>query len=255
MSKLVDQCKAENDRAQMLETAEEDEDSDDQDINSSPAANSQAVVLYEEDNTKLTEAQELLNHILDQKDAFEKGEPLPIEAGDDSEMYEASMSQADSDIEERQKLSKQEGDLKSRLDKQEQELAQIMKEIQEKEDMLKKAREECDQFLTEEQKADLDNQEMTPASAASKFSSMRSNIIRSDKVVNSQVPEDKIIQEMPEEEDEDDSRLDTIINNAQQFTMNFEHEQSTSQLMDPSNKTPLYQLLEDAKTDEEAQKI
>ena len=202
----------------MLEVNEDEEDDDD----TYQDPNSQALVLYQDESSKLSEAQHLLDHILDQKDAYEKGEPLPIEPEDDSEAYYESISQVDSDAEEQKQLGKEENDLKERLQKQEDELAKIMKEIEQKENMLKEAIQESNKYIDEENTNDDGQIELSAQSAATKFSNLRGKIIRSDKVVNSAVPADKIIEEVPEEDDEEDARLDAMLNEAQNFNIDYE---------------------------------
>lgn len=243
MSKLVKECQRENERVQMLETAEEDEDSDSESGSNYNSEKANAVVLYEDGGSKLSEAQTLLNRILMQKDAIERGVILPIEPGEEEE--------EDKDVEEQKKLDQEENQLKKRLQEQEDYLAGIMKEIEEKEKMLKNAIDENNKYLGIED-LERDSQELSAQSAASKFSSMRSNLRRKDMYINSEVPEDKVIEELPEEDDEEENKLNQMLEEAQNFNIDYEYDQSNNF---DSEKKPLYLQLDEAENDEERQKI
>lgn len=265
MSRLVDECRRDNERAQMLEVDEDEENSDYEGPSQSSSSKnysrkyeldssspSKALVLYQDENTKLSEAEHLLRHLIDQKEAFERGDPLPLEYGDEADEYNEVISNIEADIEKHKSLNKEENELTKRLKEQEDYLAQIMKEIEEKEKMLKDVIIENEKYLEDEYK--LENQEMSARSAATKFSSMRGNILRSDKVVNSAVPADKVIEEVPEEEDEENDKLEEILKGAQNFNIQYEIDQSSHNYKE-ENEKPLYILLGEAKTEEEKQRI
>ena len=107
----------------MLETNEED----DEDNDTENDKNSRALTLYEEDNSKLNEAQQLLARIIKQKEALELGLPFPTEP--DEQLYIES-EQRSLILDENKVLDKQENSLKKQLQEQEDNLANLMKEIE-----------------------------------------------------------------------------------------------------------------------------
>ena len=247
MNRLIEEWRRENERVQMLETNEEDEDDDTQKDDQS-----QAVVLYEEDNSKLNEAQDLLKRIIKQKEALENGLPFPFEAEDQLYLEAEEKSKI---LEENKKLDKVESSLKMKLQEQEDYLAGLMKEIEEKEEMLKKAIEENNKYLDIEEGVNNQEDGISARSAAFKFSSARGNVLRPNRVVNPDVPAEKVIEELHEESDEEEDRLEAMIEAAQNFNNEFEYEQSHTKSVLGEEKTPLFYLLSKATTDEERENI
>ena len=96
-----------------------------------------------------------------------------------------------------------------------------MTEIEEKEKMLKLAVEENNKYLEAEGKMELPSGEISSQAAAYKFSSMRGNAFKLPTGVNTELPTEKIIEEVPEEEDEETFKLDEMIQEAQNFNENF----------------------------------
>ena len=232
----------------MLETAEEDEDDD----NKERDTQSKVVALYEEDNSKLAEAKEFLDLIIKQKEALEKGLPLPTGPGD-----QLAIGSVDNDkiLEENKKLNKVESSLKKQLIEQENYLANLMKEIEEKEEMLKKAIEENNKYLEIEGGVIPQEDGISARSAAYKFSSARGNLLRPNRHVNPNLPNENIIEELHEESDEEEDKLDAMIEAAQNFNNEFEYEQSHSKSIIGEEKTTLFYMLSKATTEEERDKI
>jgi len=248
MSKLIQEWRRENERAQMLETAEEDEDDDDKERDTQ----SKVVALYEEDNSKLAEAKEFLDLIIKQKEALEKGLPLPTGPGDQLAIESVDNNKI---LEENKKLNKVESSLKKQLIEQENYLANLMKEIEEKEEMLKKAIEENNKYLEIEGGVIPQEDGISARSAAYKFSSARGNLLRPNRHVNPNLPNENIIEELHEESDEEENKLDAMIEAAQNFNNEFEYEQSHSKSIIGEEKTTLFYMLSKATTEEERDKI
>ncbi|CAI2376509.1 unnamed protein product [Moneuplotes crassus] len=230
MSLLIQECQKENDQVAMMETNEEDED--DEDYNSTPTKDySQEVVLYSSENTKLDEAQELLDDLTKRFEAYKEGN-FPV----DDDEPEEEQKEAE---EEHKKITAEEGSLKQRLQEQEDNLANIMKEIEEKEALLKKAIEENNKFLAEEGELETvnNNGEISSKAAALKFSSMRGNAMKLPVGVNTVVPTEKIIEEVPEEDDEEMQRLDEMIQNAKDFNEDMLANESQSEMVEEVLRT------------------
>ena len=198
----------------MLEAAEEDED-DDQDNDNQSCA----VALYEEDNSKLAEAKEFLDLIVKQKAALEQGLPLPTGPGDQLCLEDDNKNTY---LEQNKKLTKVESSLKKQLQEQEDYLANLMKEIEQKEEMLKKAIEENNKYLDTDAAAAAQDDGISARSAAYKFSSARGNLLRPNRHVNPNVPNENIIEELHEESDEEADKLDALIEAAQNFNNEYE---------------------------------
>jgi hypothetical protein len=127
-----------------------------------------------------------------------------------------------------------------------------MKEIDEKEKMLKEAIKQNNQYLDKDGEIVLPSGELTAAAAASKFSSMRGNIYRVDKIVNPEIPKSKIIEELPEDDsdDEESSKLDNMLQEAESFINEYEIDK-TNQSSHEVPETQLLNLLAEAKTEDE----
>lgn len=250
MALLIKECQKENERVQMLEVNEEDEDDCDNDN-----GESKALVVFEPDNSKLNEAQELLKKIIVQKDCIEKGIPFPIEPGDEIEDDDEEVQAA---IEaEREQLDHVEGDLRRRLQEQEDYLANIMKEIEEKEIMLKNAIEENNKYLDMEEGFDAKEGELSARSAAFKFSTARGNAYKlTNRIVNPDVPSERVIEELPEENDaEENERLEAMIEAAERFNNEYEFDKSHTASLIDDDKTRLFKDLSKATTDEERNQV
>mmetsp|Transcript_27780 Transcript_27780/g.24576 ORF Transcript_27780/g.24576 Transcript_27780/m.24576 type:complete len:247 (+) Transcript_27780:35-775(+) len=184
---------------------------------------SNAIVLYNNKNTKLDEAQDMLDDLVTRFEAYKKGDfPVP---GDNNYI------DVDSDIKTQNKLESEDASLKRRLQEQEDNLAVIMKELEEKEVMLKNAVAENNKYLKLEAENSISG-EISSQAAAYKFSSMRGNAMKLPRVTNMEIPAEKVIEELPEEDDEEMGKLDEIIQNAQDFNEDFVHVQSQSYMAD-----------------------
>jgi hypothetical protein len=234
MSRLVEECRRDNERAEMREVEERDEDDEGEEEKLSHN-NSQALVLYGDENTKLSEAQHLLDILERQKEAFDRGDFLAIQA---------EMGEGDQEIDEEEEFEKlekydaEENDLKRRLQEQEDNLAEIMKEIEEKEMKLKQAIEENNKFLEMQSEMEMENGEISTSTAAYKFSSARGNAFKPPKKIKNEIPDEKVIEELPEEsEDEESYRLDEMIDNAKHFNEEFDNLQSSKDFYDDIDAT------------------
>ena len=128
-----------------------------------------------------------------------------------------------------------------------------MKEIEEKEEMLKKAIKENNKYLEIEGGVISQEDGISARSTAYKFSSARGNLLRPNRHVNSNLPNKNIIEELHEESEED--KLDAMIEEAQNFNNEFEYEQSHSKSIIGEDKTTLFYILSKATTNEERDKI
>lgn len=215
ISRLVDECRRENDRVAMLETNEEDEDSDGTDRGYKGQSYSSSIMLYSDKNTKLSEAQEMLDYLVMHTEALKRGEILPLENGSEEDV-----------IDEKEQLEDEEADLKRRLQEQEDNLAAILREIEEKESKLKAAIEENNKYLDMEEGIMTNEGEISARTAAYKFSSMRGNHLKLTKGHNPEVPDEKVIEELPEEDDEEENRLNAMLEDARHFNEDFDASQS-----------------------------
>ena len=208
----------------MLETNEEDED----DENYSGAIHNNytdSIMLYDDKNTKLSEAQDMLDDLVDRFERYKRGDyPIPEEDKEEDVM------------EEKKKIEDEQEGLKRRLQEQEDNLKEIMKEIEEKEALLQKAVEENNKFLAIEGEMNEDG-ELSSQAAALKFSSMRGNAYKLPTSTNTDIPHDKVIEELPEEDDEEMSRLEEMLQDAQHFNEEFEAAESQKQILEESLKS------------------
>jgi hypothetical protein len=209
----------------MIETNEEDEeDNDNYDYSESIPIpeNSHAVVLYQNEGSKLSEAQELLNNIETRVRAVKKGEVVGYKDDIDP------MLEIQAEILQQLALSDGEVDLRRRLQEQEDNLADIFTQIEAREEMLKNAMIENDQLMDIEDCFNPENGEISLKSAAQKFSSLRGARLSKLKASNTDMPEEKIIFELEEEsDDEETNRYDLMIENAKNFAEDFEAIQSS----------------------------
>jgi hypothetical protein len=165
----------------------------------------------------------LLDKIIKHKEALERGIILPFD-DDDAEI----MITEDSDLVEKEQLETEENDLKRRLKEQEDNLAEIMKEIEAKEKMLQEAIAENNKYLDMEEGVATEDGEISARTAAHKFSMARGKANKLQKGVNPDVPADKIIEELPEEsDDEENNRLEELLEHAKHFNEEFDELQSS----------------------------
>lgn len=226
MSRLVDECKKENDRIEMLEANEDDEgEGDHLSYSYKQPSYAKDVVLYSDKNTKLAEAQEMIDELVMYHEALKRGEFLPIKGDEADEANEADAEESAAETQDY--LDDEEKELRERLKAQEENLANIMKEIEEKEQKLKAAIEENNKYLDIEDGIDTKEGELSARSAAYKFSSIRGNALKLNKGHNPDVPEDKVIEELPDEDDEEESRLDEMFENAKHFNEDYDALQSS----------------------------
>jgi hypothetical protein len=208
----------------MIETNEEDEeDNDNYDYSESIPIpeNSHAVVLYQNEGSKLSEAQELLNNIEMRVQALKRGEVFGYKNEKDPILeIQAEIQQL--------VLSDKELDMRKRLQEQQDNLPAILKQIEDREEMLKNAIIENNQLMDIEECFNPENGEISLKSAAQKFSSLRGARLSKLKASNTDMPEEKIIFELEEEsDDEETNRYDLMIENAKNFTEDFEAVQSS----------------------------
>lgn len=168
----------------------------------------------------------MLDKLERQKEALDRGDFLAIQA----EMGEGDIELEDEGEEEelQEELEMEESDLKKRLQEQEDNLAAIIREIEEKEMKLKQAIEENNKFLEMEGELEMENGEISTTTAAYKFSSARGNAFKFPKKNKAEFPEEKVIEELPEESDDEEShKLDEMIENARHFNEEFDNLQSS----------------------------
>jgi len=227
MSRLIEECRRENDQVAMLETDEEDEDNYSQNEDYS-----NAIVLYSDKNTKLSQAQDLLDKLEAQSEAIQRGEfeAVGYNLRDSDDEGEEQVEESETDIVKQKEIEDEQNDLRRRLQEQEDNLATIMKELEEKEEKLKLAIEENNKYLDDEAEMESEEGQISTRVAAHKFSSARGKAFKLPKTTNTEIPADKVIEELPEEsDDEEQHALDDMIENAKNFNMEFESIQSNKE--------------------------
>lgn len=202
----------------MLEVNEEDEENEEYADSPVKPDYSHALVLYQDEGSKLSEAQELLNNIDMRVQALKRGEILNY-GSDKDPLY----LEIEDDIQEKLILSAEEIDLRRRLKEQEDNLAEILIEIEAKEKLFKEAIIENDRLNDIEDGLNPENGEISVRTAAHKFSALRGARLNKAKASKTDIPEEKIIFEVEEDSDnEETSRLDQMLENAKNFNEDFE---------------------------------